>query len=176
MSFVRSFDRSIISTVQLLPDWVQPIMVSASFIGSPVAAALIFVAVMGVTYAQKNMRLLLAESIVLAALPLASILKILTHRTRPETMYVEKMLFKTYSFPSGHAYVSLLVFGFLAYLSVHYIATPWNWVVAGLLVAFIALVGISRIYLGAHFPSDVLGGWILGGFVLFLIIKFVAKL
>lgn len=173
MSYVRNFDRAVISTVEKLPDWVQPVMTSASFISVPL---LIFAVVMVITYLQKNTRLLLSEFIVLVALPLASILKILTQRDRPETMYVENMLFKTYSFPSGHAYVSLLIFGFLAFLALSYLSSPWNWVVASLLVVLIFLVGISRIYLGAHFPSDVLGGWVLGGFVLFLIIKFVVKL
>ncbi len=176
MSYVRNFDRSVISIVEKLPDWVQPVMSGASFIGHPAALIAVLLAVMGATFVQKNMRLLASETVVLAMLPLASLLKILTQRDRPETLYVENMLFKTYSFPSGHAYASLVVFGFLAYLCLHYFAAPWGWLAASLLMALVVLVGVSRVYLGAHFPSDVLGGWVLGAVALALVIKFAVKL
>ncbi len=115
---------------------------------------------------------MIAEIIILLAMPLSAALKELTKRIRPDTPYVQHMLLKSYSFPSGHAYSSFLVGGLLAYLAWKHIRSAWKWLLITGLILTVFLVGLSRIYLGAHFPSDVLGGWILGSIVLFLIIKF----
>lgn len=101
--------------------------------------------------------------ITLVTLPLAYAIKSLTKRQRPQTLYVERMRLKSYSFPSGHAYGSLLVFGFYAFL----IGNPLAWVAAA---AAVFLIGLSRVYLTAHFPSDVLAGWLLGALILALIV------
>jgi undecaprenyl-diphosphatase len=41
-------------------------------------------------------------------------------------------------------------------------ATRWRWLVTAAMVAFVVLVGASRIYIGVHFPSDILAGWAAG--------------
>jgi len=61
----------------------------------------------------------------------------------------------SFGLPSGHAMNSVIIWGFLATMA----GRRWAW---GLAVALIFLVGLSRIYLGVHFPSDVLLGWLLG--------------
>jgi hypothetical protein len=66
--------------------------------------------------------------------------------------------------PSGHSQNSVAVFGFLA----AWMRQPRAWVGAGLTVFS---VGISRIYLGVHFPSDVLGGWLVGIVLLTLYLR-----
>lgn len=109
---------------------------------------------------------------VLLAMPFAVILKDLTKRIRPDTPYVENMLLKTYSFPSGHAYASLITYGLLAFITWRFVRSSWRWPVTIGLIVLILLVGISRIYLGAHFPSDIIGGWILGAMILFFITRF----
>lgn len=106
-----------------------------------------------------------------AAMLANSLLKHFIHRTRPDTLYVSEMYFKTSSFPSGHAFGSTVVCGLLFYLSLKYLPEPWNLVAAASLGAFIFLVGVSRIYLGAHYPTDVIAGWILGGIVVTLIVR-----
>ncbi|WP_273852504.1 phosphatase PAP2 family protein [Guptibacillus spartinae] len=76
-----------------------------------------------------------------------------------------------YSFPSGHAMGSFLLYGFIGYLIIRSQrgkATKW---ISGLLVLlFILLIGFSRIYLGVHYPSDVLAGYAAGTLWLFVCI------
>jgi membrane-associated phospholipid phosphatase len=60
-----------------------------------------------------------------------------------------------YGFPSGHSQSAVVVWGIIA----SYVRKRWAWALAVLLMV---LIGFSRIYLGVHFPTDVLGGWTLG--------------
>lgn len=62
-------------------------------------------------------------------------------------------------FPSGHAQHGVVVWGYLATR----VRKIWSWAIAGFLIAAISL---SRLYLGVHFPVDLLGGYILGALVL----------
>ncbi|ESU33375.1 hypothetical protein G3A_06750 [Bacillus sp. 17376] len=76
-----------------------------------------------------------------------------------------------YSFPSGHSMGSLIFYGFIAYLIVRSARKPFTkWMtilVAGFLVVWI---GFTRIYLGAHYPSDVLAGHLAGAIWLMITI------
>lgn len=65
----------------------------------------------------------------------------------------------TFSFPSGHAMGSATLAMVVALLCWH---TRWRWPVAALAALFALTVGASRIYLGVHYPSDILGGWAAG--------------
>jgi undecaprenyl-diphosphatase len=62
----------------------------------------------------------------------------------------------TYSFPSGHAMGSMTL-GAVAILLAW--RTRWRWPVAAVAAVFVLLVGLSRVYLGVHYPSDILAGW-----------------
>ena len=62
----------------------------------------------------------------------------------------------TFSFPSGHAMGSITLALVLVLLVWH---TRWRWWVAAPMAAFVAMVGLSRVYLGVHYPSDILAGW-----------------
>ena len=62
----------------------------------------------------------------------------------------------TYSFPSGHAMASATLAAVVVLLTWH---TRWRWPMVAAALAFVALVGYSRVYLGVHYPSDILAGW-----------------
>ncbi|HEY0458669.1 MAG TPA: phosphatase PAP2 family protein [Pyrinomonadaceae bacterium] len=89
-------------------------------------------------------------------------LKLFFRRLRPEPFF-EYAPLKTYSFPSGHALASLCFYGILAWLIARRVKSRGLkfsiWMAAATIVL---LIGFSRIYLGVHFPSDVLAGFAAG--------------
>jgi undecaprenyl-diphosphatase len=107
-------------------------------------------------------------------------LKLLVARLRPplidtriDARTVESGLdFPTFSLPSGHATVAAAFYSASAYLLIRSVRRDWlKIVVATLAAILILLVGVSRGYLGVHYPSDILAGWALGAlwFVLMVI-------
>lgn len=88
----------------------------------------------------------------------------LIHRPRPSPLLVwMSNRKKTKSFPSGHVCSSVDFWGWLAVLSWLRGTTFWHKGLAGLAVLFMLCVGPSRIYLGDHWATDVLGGYLFGG-------------
>ena len=85
-------------------------------------------------------------------------LKLAFHRVRPDPFFGAKP--NTYSFPSGHALISLCFYGLIAGMLSLRLDKSWQrgvvWTIA---VVLIAAIGFSRIYLGVHWPSDVLAGY-----------------
>lgn len=90
-------------------------------------------------------------------------------RVRPDLL-LPMVVEPGYSFPSGHAALSMVAYGIVAVLFARQRGLPpWLRVVGvALAAALVVGVGISRIYLGAHYPSDVLGGWLLGAVIVLL--------
>ena len=78
-------------------------------------------------------------------------------------------------FPSGHAFHSAFLYGWWAQ-ALPYRRTPWAWV--GLIgcVFFVLLIGATRVYLQRHWPSDVLGAWLLAGLALALTRNFARQI
>lgn len=95
---------------------------------------------------------------------LNAVLKLTFHRPRPESAFVH---LDTYSFPSGHAAGATAVYGALAYLAARRAAGPLRAAILAGTPVLIALIGFSRLYLGAHYLSDVLAGFCLGAAWLF---------
>lgn len=94
---------------------------------------------------------------------LERMLKIVVHRTRPAFTPTRASEF-TMGFPSGHAMMCVMGVGMLLYVLMvpHPPAKPWRSLLIGLAASLVLVVGISRVYLGAHYPSDVLGGYAFG--------------
>lgn len=92
---------------------------------------------------------------VVGSLAMNLMAKALFHRARP-TLWTSPVPAGYYSFPSGHAMVSMAIA-----LALIFIAWPTRFRWAALIAAIpcIIAIGVSRLYLGVHYPSDILGGW-----------------
>lgn len=96
---------------------------------------------------------------VAGSLALDTALKYAYHRVRPIAFF--GVAPHSYSFPSGHALCSFCFYGVLAgLLSARTKALSWRIVIWTLAALLVAAIGLSRIYLGVHYPSDVLGGYL----------------
>jgi undecaprenyl-diphosphatase len=91
---------------------------------------------------------------------LNTMIKVALHRARPgEPLYTG---WSALSFPSGHSTVNLVLYGFLAFLIGRELHPRWRLPVAFGAAVFVLLIAFSRIYLGAHWLSDVVGGLAFG--------------
>lgn len=98
------------------------------------------------------------------------IIKEIIKRPRPSVTRLVKE--SGYSFPSGHAMTSMAFYGFLIYLIYKRIQNKYlKWALIIVLCILIFLIGFSRIYLGVHYASDVISGFIAGAIYLIIFIK-----
>jgi undecaprenyl-diphosphatase len=135
------------------------VMIATSFLGGDgltIAAILAFVVFLYFHWRRATLWLVVT---ILGALVLDLTLKYAFHRARPTPFFVN--LPRTYSFPSGHALFSFCFYGVLAGLLIGRVQSRLVrnliWTAAAILVA---AIGFSRIYLGVHYPSDVIAGYL----------------
>lgn len=73
------------------------------------------------------------------------------------------MCYSGFSFPSGHSLTAVLIFGAIMIITSRWIHHQgWQYLIDGILIVLILMIGFSRVFVGAHYPSDVLAGWSLG--------------
>ena len=128
-------------------------------------------------------RMWIEAAFVLATLTgglLAGILKMLVGRSRPPSFSMNPndifQSFNQYAYPSGHVLLFVVFFGFVAFLAWKFLAGWKRWITLSVCAVLIVLIGPSRIYLGEHWVSDVIGSYIIGTFwliILILLYKFV---
>lgn len=145
------------------PPWLPEMMRDVTALGSFVGLGFMTIAAVLVLWLCGYRRLAvgLAANVVAATL-VSTGLKIAVGRERPDIVEHSALTF-TASFPSGHAFLSavtlLSIAGFIGLASRRQDITR---LCIGLAWVLIVLIGVSRIYLGVHWPSDVLAGWCLG--------------
>ena len=103
-----------------------------------------------------------------------NLIKVIIARPRPE---INKLVTETgYSFPSGHSITSMVFYGYLVYLTYKYINNKKIKIpLIIFLILLIPTIGLARIYLGVHYASDVLCGFLLGTIYLILFISISKK-
>ena len=98
------------------------------------------------------------------------VIKVIIKRDRPNILRLIKI--GEYSFPSGHAMISMGVYGYLIYLIYKKVKNPYiKYLGIIILSLLIILIGISRIYLGVHYFSDVVAGYTLSLIYLIIFIR-----
>lgn len=99
------------------------------------------------------------------------LLKVMIERERPSLNDAVDAV--GYSFPSGHAMLSIVTYGFIAYMAVTHIKSrAGKFVIITAAVVWITSIGLSRIILNVHYPTDVIAGFCAGGIILIAAIYF----
>ncbi|WP_426111445.1 phosphatase PAP2 family protein [Massilia sp. PWRC2] len=132
-------------------------MLGVSFFHGGVAGAVLALALLAVFYVRKMHWWLLAGLIILPGGSLLNVLiKYCFQRARP-TFHTPLLTLDTYSFPSGHTAFAAMLYGLLACALLAHLRGTWaRLAVVVAAAAMVALVGVSRMYLGVHYLSDVL--------------------
>lgn len=142
----------------VLVDMMQPWLTSAfqgiTLLGS--GFAVIGIAII-VLFVQRKYGMALSFTLV-TAFVMNNIIKLLFARPRPEILRLSEA--SGFSFPSSHAMISCCFYGMCMYFILQ---SHWKWkkVLVVVLGCIILLIGVSRIYLGVHFASDVIAGFLL---------------
>ncbi len=171
MRLLAETDKRLAKRILSLPGAWKPLMNAATFIGEPtVVIVTAFLAYVSASIRGQNK---VQNAIFYSALAfcLNILLKMIIHRARPNNLDVEMFGIRSYSFPSGHAFGSVIFYGLFAVMDMKYLTHPWNLAIGGLIWAVVLLIGVSRVYLKKHYPTDVLAGWVLGGISLALVAK-----
>ena len=145
------------------PPWLQEAARDVTSLGSVVVLLIITFAAAGYLFLDRKPGVAwLMLMAVLSGLALNNLLKFVFARPRPEVVGLAPRVFTT-SFPSGHATLSAITYLTIAALLARAYPSPILDVYFVSLAALLTvLIGLSRIYLGVHFPTDILGGWCVG--------------
>ena len=142
----------------LISDFVTPIAKCITNFGGAIFL-IVTTGILFILIRNKKIGVAITANLVLVTI-LNQLLKNILQRPRP-TEY--RIIQETgYSFPSGHSMISMAFYGYLVYLIYKYVENKnIKWILITLLSILICSIGVSRIYLGVHYTSDVLGGFLI---------------
>lgn len=168
-SWVKTFDQIVIQTVRFPQSpWKNTLVMGYTTCFNPVpliAMILIGVAFLFIKHYYWATFFFLFTTV--TGTILNSVVKTIVQRPRPT--FEPLMHYGGFSFPSGHSSGSMLVLGCVMVLISSFVSRRWlRQSLHGILAILILLVGYSRIYVGVHYPSDVLAGYCLGYLVTFI--------
>jgi undecaprenyl-diphosphatase len=145
------------------PAWMESVLIDITALGSPVVLGLIVLVITG--YLLLEARYVTALIVLATAISseiLDEVLKWLIARPRPSAVPHLRTVVSA-SFPSGHAMESAIIYLTLGALLMRVVEgriTKTYCMATAIFLTFI--VGVSRVFLGVHYPTDVIGGWMLG--------------
>jgi undecaprenyl-diphosphatase len=145
------------------PPWVREMARDITALGSvAVLGIMSFVVVAYLLLARSRAEAFLVLVAVLGGVAINSLLKLQFARPRPDLFVPAAKVF-TASFPSGHAALSAITYMTLAALLARMtVDRRLRYYFVAVAVALTFMIGVSRVYLGVHYPTDVLAGWCLG--------------
>ncbi len=145
------------------PPWIEETLIDLTALGGSAILGLVVVSIAGFLVLQGRSRTALV--IVMTAVSgelLNAVMKEAFNRARPSVVPHLRVVYTT-SFPSGHAMESAIVYLTLGAILMRVADRRLTKLYClGIAVLLTALTGMSRVYLGVHYPTDVLGGWIVG--------------
>jgi len=154
--------------------WFVDLMRTFSQIGNTGPMLLLMLAAGMVLYARAHRAQALNLAFVALAATMVPVLKETVDRPRPtaDAIYVLSEV-SGHSFPSGHAFLAITFFGAMFYLAPRLCGAGAKFVLPLrlFLATMILGIGLSRIYLGAHWLSDVIGGFVIGGLALYAAVE-----
>lgn len=157
----------------LIRDSLTPIFKIITWFGSATCIILLAL-ILFFTVKNKKVGLLISANLIIITI-LNQALKIIVQRPRPTEYRIINEA--GYSFPSGHSMVSMAFYGFLIYLIYKNIKNKYLKIsLIVILSLLIVMIGISRIYLGVHYTSDVCAGFLVSLSYLIIYINFANKL
>ena len=161
----------IISTF-LISDFATPIAKFITNFGGAIFLVVLTI-ILVVTIKNRKIGLSIFSNLAIITI-LNQLLKRILQRPRPtEYRIIEET---GYSFPSGHSMISMAFYGYLIYLVYRYVKNKYiKWASIAILSILICAIGVSRIYLGVHYTSDVLGGFFISISYLIIYISAVNK-
>ena len=157
----RAFDRAVLLWIhQNVPDWLDGPMRLVTALGNyyivvPLLAFAVFV------FHRRGWRLSAVLLVVSTggSIVLTTVLKGVFRRARPE-LFDSGYHASFYSFPSGHATVAVGFYGMLTVILAYHLRGLARWLVAASGLLVVLLIGFSRLYLGVHYPTDILAGYL----------------
>lgn len=173
MNLINTIDANTYSVItKLMSNNMTSIMIFISYLGSAVTLICLTLALIILLKNKRDSKFIALNLIIVFLLN--RILKLIIARPRPSVL---RLVYEEgYSFPSGHAMVSMGFYGFLIYLAYKNIKDKKIKIPLIIILSIlILLIGLSRIYLGVHYATDVIGGFIIAIIYLVLFIKFLYK-
>ncbi len=173
MNLINIIDSNTYSIItKLMSNNVTAVMIFISYLGSAVVLICLTIALIILLKNKRDAKFITSNLVIVFLLN--KILKLIIARPRPSVL---RLVYEEgYSFPSGHAMVSMGFYGFLIYLAYKNIK---NKKIKIPLIIFLSililLIGVSRIYLGVHYATDIIGGFLIAIIYLILFIKFLYK-
>ena len=162
--FLRHLDLQIQSVVHgFTSPGLTKVMLGLTWIGSP-TVVFVFSALIALWLWWRR---LLRDAVtfvtaIVGAVILMGVLKAYFHRMRPDVPWA--LTYEhSFSFPSGHSVLAVVLYGSLLCMRFRHLRHRWErWALSAVAVGLIGGIGLSRIYLGVHYPSDVAAGYLVG--------------